>query len=133
VWTLSVTGSFAFSVRGIGLDFDAITTSLGISPTKTVGKGEMVSKALNKEAPCDSWIYELRMQEGHENFEELVLLLKELLPNAAYVRELQKTCGEVEISCYLRSDFAQIGFELSTEVIDRFHILSFGAVQEQIE
>lgn len=140
---LNVTGSFSFGVRGTGLDFNAISAELGISPTKTVKKGDMVSKALNKCAPCDSWIYEVMMQEDDEyDFDGLVHLLQELLPNADFVKELQMADNEVDVSCFVRSDHAQIGFELSTEGIDllkrlglclRFHILSFGGVEEQTE
>ncbi len=81
----------------------------------------------------------LLSQQLLDIFKQLLILLDDLLPHAAFIKELYEKYNSVAINCYLRPEYGQIGFEMSKEKIFKlgiigvpinFHILSFGAVEE---
>ena len=136
---MDISGSFAFSITDKNLDFKDIEDRLLIKPTKVIKRGQMVGKIKNIEAPYDIWSYEVSIVESKNVFNELSLLLDDLLPYSEFIKEAKGNYERVAINCYIRSDYAQIGFQLSNEIIMKlgsiglcleFHILSYGAVND---
>lgn len=134
---MDISGSFVFSIGDTKLDFNNIQDNLLIKPTKIIKKGQMIGKMENIEAPYDIWSYEIAITDSENIFNDLSLLLDNLLPCSTFIKEVISTYKNVVISCYLRSDYAQIGFQLNNEIITKleqlglcldFHILSFGRV-----
>jgi hypothetical protein len=137
---MDISGSFVLSISDPTLDFKDIEDSFPIKPTKIIRKGQMIGKIKNIEAPYDIWSYEIAIANRENIFDELSLLLDDLLPYSRFIKEVSSKYESVTINCYLRSDYGQIGFRLSNEIIIKlekvglcldFHILSFGAVDNE--
>ena len=141
MFVLDITGKFAISICDSNLDFEKIEQNIGIAPTKIIKKGQMIGRLKNREAPYDIWSYEIKITNEKDKFEYLTELLNDLCPYAEYIREIKKIYNQVTINCFLRSDFGQMGFEITDEMITliekfrlgiNFHILSFGEVEDKI-
>lgn len=136
---MEVSGSFTFSISDQNLDFKDIESNIGLQPTKIVEKGQPITRLTSREAPYDIWLYEKNIYDGEDIMVHLADLLSDLLPYSKYILEISKHYKQVTIDCYLRSNFAQIGFQISHNTISmlekldlslNFHILSFGEVRE---
>ena len=136
---MDISGSFAFSISDKKLDFKDIEDRFPIKPTKVIKKGQMVGRIKNIEAPYDIWIYEISIEDSENTFNGLSLLLNDLLPYSRFIKEAKVKYGNISINCYIRSDYGQIGFRLSNEIIMKlesiglcldFHIFSYGAVKD---
>lgn len=106
-----------------------------ILPTKVINKGEVI--ALGRKAPKHKWIHKEAFYGEKEYIEKLDNLLIRLCERIEYVNQLVKRYQDVNITIYLRSDFAQIGYSLPNNIIRKmalldcdiyFDILSFGKV-----
>jgi hypothetical protein len=136
---MDISGSFVFSISDIKLDFKDIEDRFPINSTKIVRKGQMIGKLKNIEAPYDIWSYEVTIVDCEDIFHDLSLMLDDLLSHNKFIKEAQKKYYSVIINCYIRTEYGQIGFQLSNEIITKlgkiglslnFHILSFGGVNE---
>lgn len=136
---MEILGSFTISISDSNLEFSSIEKNIGIQPTKVIKKGQLIGRLENKKAPYDIWVYEIKISNQEDIFVHLANLLNDLIPYSEYIQEISKIYDEVSINCYLRSNYAQIGFELTAEMIKtlqklglgiNFHILSFGEVEE---
>jgi len=136
---MDISGNFVFSINDKKLDLKDIEENLLIKPTKIIRKGQMIGKSKNIEAPYDIWSYEIAIVNNKNIFNELSLLLDTLLPYSDYIKTAKNKYESILISCYLRSDYGQIGFQLSEDIILKlgkiglcldFHILSFGEVKD---
>lgn len=136
---MDISGSFVLSIIDTKLDFKDIEDKFPIKPTKIIRKGQTIGKMKNIEAPYDIWSYEISIVDCENIFNELSLLLDDLLPYSRFLKEASCKYENVTINCYFRSDFGQIGFRLNNEIIMKlekiglcldFHILSFGAVND---
>ena len=83
--------------------------------------------------------YAKQLKKYMDIFKGLSLLLDNILPYSDYLKKARNKYNSVGLNCYLRSDFGQVGFQLSDEAICKlaklglcldFHILSFGAVKD---
>ncbi|MBW4085752.1 DUF4279 domain-containing protein [Paenibacillus sp. S150] len=131
-------GSFSFIVRDENLNFEEISEKLSVLPTSTIKKGQIIRTGGTAQALYDIWRFEIALSEQVEPDEVLESLLQKLTPNFEKVNELVGKYKEVNINCYLRSEYGQMGFELSSEIVRKiallgvgvdFHILSFGGVE----
>ncbi|WP_342439221.1 DUF4279 domain-containing protein [Paenibacillus sp. FSL L8-0436] len=131
-------GSFSFIVRDENLDFDDISEKLSIAATSIIKKGQYIRKGGETQAPYDIWRLEVTISEQTEPEDALEYLLNKLSPNFEKINELIGVYKEVIINCYLRSDYGQMGFKLSNEMMKKIallgveldiHILSFGGVE----
>ncbi|MGI1659914.1 MAG: DUF4279 domain-containing protein [Desulfitobacterium sp.] len=131
-------GKFIFSITDLNLNFNQLNTDIPISPIKIIQRGELIGKLKNIEAPYDIWSYEVSITDYNDIFSHLSLLLDKLLPYTNYIHEASKQYEKLAISCYIRSDFGQMGFHINNEIIIKlaslglgidFHILSFGGVK----
>ncbi len=136
---MNISGSFALSISDLNLDFNDIEAYLPIKHAKIIRRGQMVGKLKNIEAPYDMWLYEVLLADEGDIFKGLLLLLDNILPYSDYLKKARNKYNSVGLNCYLRSDFGQVGFQLSDEAICKlaklglcldFHILSFGAVKD---
>lgn len=128
--------SFSLVITGEKLDFDDINRMLKLQPSKLVRKGEIRSKVIG-EALHDIWSYEIKSEVNGEPDKTLKHLLGLLLPANNYIKELSKSV-DLYLKCYIQSDYAQIGFGISPEVLNKlaeigvrleFSILSWGGVE----
>lgn len=134
---LDYTGSFVFTISDEKVDFKDILFNMNISPTKVIKKGQFIINGKN--APYDIWAYEVKILNDIDNpFVCLTNLLDHLLPYAQFIKKICKQYNQVAINCYLRSDFGQMGFEMTNDMITKleilgiginFHILSYGFVK----
>lgn len=131
-------GSFSFIVRGENLDFDGISNKLRLLPTSTIRKGQPVRIGGSSIALYDIWRLEIELSEQSEPEDVLRQLLQQLTPNSKAINEMIDEYDEVSINCFMRSDYGQMGFALSNEMLKKlavlgtgieFHILSFGMVE----
>ncbi|MBP0727354.1 DUF4279 domain-containing protein [Bacillus sp. RG28] len=136
---MEISGSFTFRIIDTNLDFNKIKQKIGLIPTKVIKKGQKIGKLANIDAPYDIWSYEIKIDNEEDPFIHLIDLLNNLLPYSKYIKEINQLYKEVSINCYLSSDYAQIGFELTSEMVIlleklclnlNFHILSFGGVED---
>lgn len=136
---MDISGKFVFSITDSNLNFGELEKNILIKPTKIIRKGQFVGKLKNIEAPRDIWLYEVKITDNENIFIHLSSLLIQLLPYSNYIKNMIDQYEEVAISCYLRSDFGQIGFQVSSEIISKleklglklnFHILSLGGIKD---
>jgi len=129
--------SFSLRISDENLNFEMLENKLGISHTKVIKKGQLV--LVDKKSSQDVWIYKKKAKSVGNLSESLISFLNEILPHSEYLKEIKETYDEVNLSCFLRSDFGQMGFELTADTIKLleklnlsidFHILSFGLVEE---
>lgn len=139
MFLLNISGSFTLSIIDQNLNFSELEQNIGIIPTKIIRKGQLIGKLKNIEAPYDIWSYEIKITNEKDIFADLIGLLNKFLPYSSYIKKIGTVYDQVKINCYLRSDFAQIGFGITGETISilkkfglgiNFHILSFGGVED---
>lgn len=128
-------GSCALSIINSNFTNQEISSKLGVAATSEVSKGQIVSKVLNKKAKYNKWIFERTIQASvNETLNEIFELVES---NLESYYEIEKKSESIELALYLRSDYGQIGFNMSKEIIHELsklkveldvHILSFGAV-----
>lgn len=135
---MSTKGSFSLSITSENLNFQEIKEVLNIESSSTTKKGTIISKTTKQEAPFDIWRYEVKFNNDIELYNALGKLLVDLdAVNKQILMYTQRY--EVKLSCYLRSEYGQMGLEISPKFIDSIaklgvgldiHILSFGGVEE---
>lgn len=126
-----MTGSFTLSVRGVGVDFGrpfdatSITDAVGLSPTM-----------VRSDSYHGEWLHRRSFAvndlggrwDSDIIADALMRLLKDLGPNAASIRALNRRpdVTSFTIECRLRSVAAQMGYTLPIEAIDRLCELGVG-------
>ena len=114
-------GDFVFAIYDENLDFDHISKHMKMMPVSITKRGQQITK--NKKAPFDSWRYKQRIYDWEKMDEPLVELLDELLEHRDFISTLQGRYKTVRITCYLRSELAQIGFVISANSIEKLNQL----------
>lgn len=102
-------------------------------PTKIINKGDAVG--LRRKAPKNRWMYKISYDNEKEYLESLDKMVNLLSDKAEYINELTRTYEEVSIKIFLRSEFAEMGYSIPSQIIKKlslldcpldFYILSFG-------
>lgn len=115
-------------IRNIEIDFES-----EIMPTKIVNRGDVV--ALGRKAPKNRWIYKIEYSDETEYLEGLCQMARKLSKKAEYVKKLTRIYEEVSINIYVRSEYAEIGYSIPSDILKElslldcpiiFKILSFG-------
>lgn len=112
-----------------------LEVDLGVEmmPTKIVNKGDVV--VLGRKAPKNKWMYKITYDNDEEYLESLDKMVNQLSEKAEYINELTRTYEEVNITIYMRSEFAEIGCSIPSHILKKlslldcplnFCILSFG-------
>ncbi|MCM3133747.1 DUF4279 domain-containing protein [Paenibacillus polysaccharolyticus] len=130
-------GKFTFLIRDEVLDFDDISERLRMKPESITRRGQSIKKGGELQAPYDIWSFDVLITKGAEPEEALNNLLDKLNQNCKQINSLIKQYKEVNISGYLRSDYGQMGLEISHVTMKKMvglglgleiHILSYGGV-----
>lgn len=136
----NISGTCSLIIRGKELlDFDEIDEKIGVLPTVKYNKGDCFSKSFPNKIPNDLWIYNCEMDEQSGNVEEtLSEFLTKIKPSKVFIKKLAKT-SDICIRCFVQSELAQIGFDLSPYIINELaninirvevSILSWGEVEK---
>ncbi len=130
-------GRIVFSIRDDKLDFKKVSSNLEIEPTKTIEKGQKITSS--RIAKFDIWRFEKEYSTLDNISEILEQLLDELNENREYVCLLKNECEYVGLTCYIVTDFGQIGISISNSSIEKlsalgigidFDIISYGGVED---
>ncbi|MBU3114612.1 DUF4279 domain-containing protein [Clostridium lacusfryxellense] len=133
-----ISGKCSLVIKGNDyLDFKSIDNNIGMMPSKKYKKGGAFSTLAPNAIPRDIWIYDSNIgQDGNVNM-ALDVLLDKLKGSKNFIRDLSIT-SDICIRCFVQSDLAQIGFDLSPYVINgltnlnvrvEISILSWGQVE----
>ncbi|MVP00831.1 DUF4279 domain-containing protein [Paenibacillus lutrae] len=126
-------GNCSLSISASNLNFELLNR-LKVVPTTVVRRGQLITT--KSAAPYDIWILEVDVTEQIS----IDLALEKLIhPLRKAKQELNfiKNQYEVTLNCYLRSDYGQLGIQISPAVIQligelelglNFHILSYSGV-----
>lgn len=129
-------GSCSLVIRGDNLNLIEVGNNLHIEPSRVVKKGEIISKTIG-ESQYDVWTYEIGFDANKTPDRALEEILSTISPSKNYLQSLACT-ADVKIKCYVQSNYAQIGFELSPKVLKELasmnikleiSILSWGGVE----
>lgn len=135
---MSISGTIVFSISDLNLDFFELENNINIKPTKMIHRGQLLGKLENTTAPYDIWSFEIKITTEDDISNQLSFLLDSLLPYLEYIKKAINKWEKVVINCYFRSELGQLGFQVSSECINKiaklglsldFHILSFGMVE----
>lgn len=131
-------GTIALIISGEKLDLKEIKENIELDPNRVIKIGQKLP--LENIAKCNRWIYEQKFYEY--NFEEIMGdFINNIFPFKASIKEFSEM-NDVDLNIYINSDYGQLGFSLSTEVIKEledlslklnFHILSYGMVEDNIK
>lgn len=113
------TNRVSFSVRGVKLDFDAISQALGISPTHTHRAGEP-SQIKNKPFPCDQWKLSSPLAPDEPLDAHLKWLADQLRPHYTYIKSLKSPDTDVSIFWGYTTRVEQNDDSLSPEALEIF-------------
>lgn len=124
-------GEIVFAVA----DFNYIDVDFGVDflPTKIIKKGDQI--ALGREASQYRWLYAIKFDNQTEYIEKLETITNQLYERRDYVTQLINKYKEVSIDVFIRSDFAEIGYSLPSNILKKvallgcavnFEIFSFG-------
>ncbi|WP_022777996.1 DUF4279 domain-containing protein [Butyrivibrio sp. AE3009] len=109
---LMISGDIVFKiVDNVEIKVDTIN---GIDPTKLVKRGEI--KKFGRESK-NLWSHVEHFNNNNEFELHFLEMLTKLCENPENVHQLMETYEYVGITIYIRSDYGQIGWEFSPEMI----------------
>ncbi len=130
-------GNISLIIKDNSLDFKEISNNFNLENITITRKGDIISNAFG-EAKYDTWLYQLKI-DVNENINDAFKRFIKSIANAKEFIKLIVLEHDICIKLYLQSDFAQIGFELSSDVINsiaglnlklELSILSWGGVKD---
>jgi hypothetical protein len=104
------------SVQGIELDPDALTSRLGVTPTRTQRRGEPVGKGRDETFTAGLWSLELRVEAPEEADAVISRLLAMLPEDGAFWAGLQSSY-RVRLNLMLVVKHWNRGFQLSASLL----------------
>jgi hypothetical protein len=116
---------FCFSatlrIFGDGLDIDAISKHLGLTPTHAHQKGELRGPR-HRSPPWtqDMWSYTPAVNEASPLHEHIMALWDAIRPHIRYLRELKEQGFTVDVFCGYRSNSGTAGFEIDHRCLGLF-------------
>ena len=115
---------FALIVRGDGLDFDRISQQLSLPASKTLLKGDLLSKLPRLESPSDMWVHTqpLAVPEGEDpGLNELLSLIEKKKQELDTLSE----SAQITFRLGIRSMNAQIIFSLMPKTLSRLAAIGY--------
>ncbi len=106
----------ALLLRAPELDFDAISSALGLQATATRRKGDLINRLPEIVAEADEWAYIVPLNAPEGEDEALNALLECMLSHQAEIAELEKT-AQITLRLHVQSDHAQIAYCLMPETL----------------
>jgi hypothetical protein len=107
----------AFTISGVGLDIEGISSALGLSPTHVHRLGE--ANMIGKPFPHDMWMLNSGLHDRESLDAHLKWLIEKLTPHYDFIRFL-KSNAELTIYCGLNCNNDQCGFSLTPEALSIF-------------
>lgn len=104
-----------------GLDFEKITATLGVSPTKVARRGERVGPR-SPPNKGDIWLYQAPVAEDEELHHHIDALWAAIRPQAAFLRDL-KTEARVEVFLGYSSNVDHAGICIPYKSLEMFAAL----------
>lgn len=108
-------GYCSLIITGENLDFDLIEKNLKIKVSEKWKKGQLINVVVG-ESKKDFIRFNKKMEMKLNPNQTLNLLLDNLLRSEKFLLDLKKE-SEMYIKCYVQSDYAQINYVLSPEVL----------------
>jgi len=130
------TGNCSLIIRGDNINLAEIEENLQIKPSRVVRKGEIISKTIGK-SQYNVWVFEIKFGKNKLPNIALEEMLTAISSSKTYLKGLIDTV-DIRIKCYVQSDYAQVGFEISPNVLKKLadmnmkleiSILSWGGVK----
>ena len=110
-----ITAKCSILIYSDDISSEEISRLVGIIPTRTVSKGQLLSKALNTYAPKNGWFYDILC----ENLEEINIPLQKIaklcIDCVNKLRNFENT--DIRIRCFINTELAQTGFGISPETL----------------
>jgi hypothetical protein len=99
------------------VDFEAISSAIGVAPSKVVRKGSL--SKIGKKQELDTWIFESQLPE-HEPLESHVRWFAKTLPNADGIKNLRLLQGveDVDVFCAVSADSTTCSISLPADVLN---------------
>ena len=105
-------------ISGDGLDFDEISSVLGLTPTHTHRKGEQRTPH-SKTWPNDAWHYQAQIDCERPLDEHIMDIWNAVRSQIPYLRNLKQNF-EVDIFCGYRSNSSTAGFKVDHRCLGLF-------------
>ena len=130
-------GYCSLIIKGDELEFDEIEKNLGLEASKKFQKGKINSNIIGK-IEFDLIRFDERLIENQTLNETLKHLLKKIMEREQFIKLMHKKY-DIVLNCYIQSDYAQMRFEISPDVLAKicqlgikleFSILSWGGVDK---
>ena len=126
-----INGEIVFCIS----DNETLEINMGteILPTKVINKGDVI--ALGRRAPMNKWMFKIAYDGETEFITSLEKMVNQLYNVKEYVNELIQRYAEVNLMINMRSEFAEMGCSIPSDIIKKiselncsldFRILSFG-------
>lgn len=110
-----ITAKCSILIYSDDISSEEISRLVGIIPTRTVSKGQLLSKALNTYVPKNGWFYDILC----ENLEEINIpsqkIAKLCIDCVNKLRNFENT--DIRIRCFINTELAQTGFGISPETL----------------
>lgn len=116
---------FALIIAGDDLPFDQLDQQLGLTPTRTLHKGEVINRLPEIKAEQDQWIYAIPLTDPTDRDPDLNELLKLLIGKKEALHALRPKY-HVWPRVYVQSDYAQMTYNFHSETIRLFNELGLG-------
>jgi hypothetical protein len=110
--------SASLRISGQSLDFEEVSSRLGLTPTHVHRQGERRGM-LSPPYKQDMWSYTIPIDEDSKLDEHLRALWDTLSPHKTFLLEIKKKCT-VDIFCGYRSNHWGAGIEISPEALVMF-------------
>ncbi len=111
-WELSL------MVSGENVDFDAVSSDLGLASTDTRTKGELLNKLPPIVCEQDCWAYEIELANNEGLDPRMHALLQQLEKNGPALARLRERY-DVILRLYVQSEYAQIFYRLMPDTLAR--------------
>lgn len=114
-------GICSLIIKGENLNFNKIEKEIGIKGTQKFVKGKIDSKVIGKNK-SDLIRFDIRYSKGGSPDDALNKLTDILLDNKEFLKSLKQE-NDVFLNCYIQSDYAQINYVISSEVLTKISLL----------
>lgn len=111
------TGYCSLIVKGHNINFQEIEKNIHRKPTQIFKEGEKTNNVIGA-SQIDLIRFDQKIDENNTPNNVLNNFVDMLLPLTTYINQLSKEF-DVFFKCYLQSDYAQINFRLSPEVMTK--------------
>ena len=114
-------GICSLIIKGENLNFKKIEKVIGIESTQKFEKGKIVSKVIGK-IEFDLIRFDIKVDKGESPNNALNKLADTILESKDFLKK-NKDVYDIYLNCYIQSDYAQVNYVISSEVIKKISLL----------